>query len=499
MSKLIRRLGQLAGAAPGRGAIVGTEIELSWAGLLAAVEELAGQLSSTRSLGLHLANSPAWIVADLAGIGAHLQVIPLPTFFSQGQMRHALADGNVDTVITDDPGPFREICSVRWQQAIRVAGTELTLLRLADAADIALPGHKVTYTSGTTGDPKGVVLPVGHIETVAESLHEASAATEDDRALVLFPLATLLENIGSVYVPILAGARIVVPNPSETGLRGSSGIDVELFARMLARHRPTTMILPPQLLKLVIGLASRNRLPDSFRYIAVGGAPVGKGLMERAKRLGLPVSQGYGLSEACSVVAVNTLGDNRHGSVGKPLPHARVRISPDGEILVGGTVFRGYLNQGGGCVGEVATGDLGYLDEQGYLFVTGRRKDVIITGYGRNISPEWIESECQAHPAIAQAAIFGDGEPFLTAVLTPQPMSAGSSRNYVGQLADALSEVNRSLPDYAQVARFVVSKQPFSTVTQELTANGRPRREIIGERYARQLRQVYEQRHEHIF
>ena len=146
------------------------------------------------------------------------------------------------------------------------------------------------------------------METVAVALATAAEASSSDRALVLLPLSILLENTGSVYAPVIAGAEIHVPDPADTGIRGSSQVDSSAFARMLQRIRPSTLIVPPQLLKLLVALARAGQLPDSFRYIAVGGAPTGMSLLEAARDLGLPVYQGYGLSEACSVVAVNPPG-----------------------------------------------------------------------------------------------------------------------------------------------------------------------------------------------
>ena len=262
------------------------------------------------------------------------------------------------------------------------------------------------------------------------------------------------------------------------------------------------MILPPQLLKLVVGLASQQLFPDSFRYIAVGGAPIGKTLLDQAEALNLPVFQGYGLSEACSVLSVNRPGEQRSGSVGKPLPHADINISDDGEIIASGTIFNGYLNSTKEPSGELATGDLGYIDDDGYLFITGRKKDTIITDYGRNSAPEWLESELQAHPDIGQAAVFGNHKPWPSAMLVPSAALTHRCRendiSLVNELNNAVDDINHQLPDYAQIRRFLIADQPFNMKNSELTGNGRPRRDVIAQHYADEITAMYEENNEYV-
>jgi long-subunit acyl-CoA synthetase (AMP-forming) len=502
MITVLQQLQQLAASSPDSSAVTGSDYTLSWSSLSLAIGSLADKLRPCHTVGLYLQNSPAWIVSDLAAASAEIRNTPLPTFFSDEQLQYAISDAHIDIIITDNPSRLSTLIEIIEQEMIDVCGTALSLIRLSTTKNPDTPACKITYTSGTTGTPRGVILQQRHIESVAQSLCAASQASDSDRALVMLPLSTLLENIGSVYTPILAGAQIIVPDAAETGLSGSSSIDIQAFATMLDKYRPTTMILPPQLLKLVVGLATQGQLPDSFRYIAVGGAPVGGTLLEQARALDLPIYQGYGLSEACSVVTVNTPDKQRIGSVGKPLPHSQVQISDAGEILVSGTIYDGYLNAPTPTGKTLATGDLGYMDDDGYLYITGRRKDVIITGYGRNVSPEWLEAQLQAHADIAQAAIYGNGRAFLTAVIVP---SASMYHVHQGQLSEmldsftyTLESINAGLPDYARVTEFIIAEQPFSPNNNELTANGRPRREVIGQHYARQIADIYEEKNEQL-
>jgi len=481
MSAIIQSLEMLRLSSPGKTAISGSQQTLNWQQLHDEVTSLTPALNACKTLGLCMNNSPAWIVADISAINAGVTNIPLAVLFSDAQLQHIIADARIDTVITDQPQRFESLATVLSRRDIEIAGVVSTILQIETRFTVHPPAAKVTYTAGSTGTPRGVRLGLTAMETVADSLATAAEARENERALVLLPLSILLENIGSVYVPILAGAEVVVPDASELGIQDSSKIDVPAFVAAINRIRPNTLIVPPNLLKLLVGLAQEQQLPDSFRFIAVGGAPVGAALLEAAEQAGLPVYQGYGLSECCSVVTVATPQKNRRGSVGKPLPHARVRIDDDGEIHVGGVTFDGYLNESDQGGDEIATGDIGYFDDDGYLFVTGRNRHRIITGYGRNISPEWLESELVAHPSIGQAVVFGDELPILTAVVVP-----AAALDFDDLLA-VITQVNSKLPDYAHIDDYILADQPFTVANSELTAAGTPARSVIKQRYAEQI------------
>jgi pyrroloquinoline quinone (PQQ) biosynthesis protein C len=162
------------------------------------------------------------------------------------------------------------------------------------------------------------------------------------------------------------------------------------------------------------------------------------------------------------------------GSVGKPLPHARVRVAADGEIEVAGTPMLGYLGGPPHTRQWWPTGDLGSIDADGFVHVRGRKKNVIITAFGRNVSPEWVEAHLQAQPAIAHAVVFGEGAPALSAVLWPVRPETGDAT-----FAQAVEAANATLPDYARVLHWTRAQQPFSVQAGMATANGRPQRAAI--------------------
>ena len=259
----------------------------------------------------------------------------------------------------------------------------------------------------------------------------------------------------------------------------------ELLAA-LHRYLPTTVILVPQLLKLLVECASAGgSLPSSLRFVAVGGAPCASRLIERASALGLPVFEGYGLSEAGSVISMNLPLAHRAGSVGMPLPHASVRVAGDGEIVVTDNLFRGYLGEGSSPPREWPTGDLGHLDADGYLYVTGRKKTAFATAFGRNVSPEWVEGELASDPAVLQAALFGEGRDRNVAVLVTHPAATRA------RIEAAVKAANARLPDYARVAAWHGCVTPFTAANGLAQASGSPNRRAIARHFADELETLY--------
>ncbi len=454
---------------------------VAWSGatLLDHATRLSDRLDGVdlRRVASRLDNGADWLSLDLALRRLGAVHVPLPTFFSPGQIAHATVGSGAQCIVTGAGSPPPE--GVDALEKIALSPT-LDAWRLA-TRPTALPDGTacITYTSGTTGRPRGVCLGAAAMRTVAGSLADAARPLAPRRHLCLMPLSTLLENVAGLYAALLADAEIVVPPLADIGYTGAAGLDVPTLLACLHRHRPESVILLPQLLlALVMAAEQGQRLPDSIRFMAVGGGRVGPRLMARAEALGLPVFEGYGLTECGSVVSLNRPGANRPGSVGQPLPHARVAIV-DGEIRVDGVRCLGYLGEAGPPPGAIATGDLGHLDEDGYLHVTGRRKHVFITAFGRIVSPEWVESELLQHPAIAQAIVWGEARATNLAILWPRRADLDDA-----SLARAVDEVNAGLPDYARIGEVIRAPRPFTVADGLMTANGRPRRDAILARHA---------------
>jgi long-subunit acyl-CoA synthetase (AMP-forming) len=216
--------------------------------------------------------------------------------------------------------------------------------------------------------------------------------------------------------------------------------------------------------------------------VAVGGAAVGASLVLAARQVGIPAHEGYGLSEGASVQTLNLPGADRPGSAGKPLPHARLRLNSRGEIEIAGSLFSGYLGEAASSGEWWPTGDLGEIDAEGFVHVRGRIKHVLITAFGRNVSPEWVETALRSGPTLAQAVVFGDGEPALSAVVWPLTAALTDT-----QIQAGIDAANQTLPDYAQVRHWVRAQAAFAVDTGLATANGRPQRGAILDLHAETL------------
>jgi len=443
------------------------------------------QIEHCRCVATLLDNSPHWVEADDTLSAAGITHVPRPLFFSPVQCRHAIDSAGVDLVITDRPDDILALDS-----DFDPIGTWKTLSLLAREINepaVLPPGTaKITFTSGTTGDPKGVCLSAGQMTATATALAEVLAPLGLTRHLCALPLPVLLENVAGILAPRLIGMSVAIPPLAETGLMGAAGFDAPRFARCLEDNAADSVILLPQMLEAWLAEIESGRLapPSRLRFAAVGGARVSADTLLRARAAGIPVFEGYGLSECASVVSLNRPGTDRPGSVGRPLPHLSVTIAADGEILIAGQTHLGYLGEPP-TRASLATGDLGNLDEEGFLSIAGRKKAIIITALGRNVSPEWVESELQREPAIAQAAVFGEARPWLSAVI----VARGATH---AEIEAAVARVNASLPDYARIRHFILANAPFSPANGMATANGRPRRAAIAAHYPHPLEHRYE-------
>ena len=489
---LFDRIAHFAHSDPHSTALSGSNHRISYEQLWLQISALADRLQQAgiARLALQLDNGLPWALIDLACAKAGIVVIPVPHFFSPEQQKWLLESSGADALI----GPHHQ----GWQASapLLLSVGELPLWRYQPVRVPTLPAGtaKITYTSGSTGQPKGVCLSLEHMMAVCDSLARRVAPAQVEKHLTLLPLTTLLENLTGLYVPLLTGACSRIPSLGELGFSGSSKLDPATLTQALLRWPTHSLVLVPELLRLLLALCSADvalaeRL-TSLRFVAVGGGKVAPELISRARKLGLPVFEGYGLSECGSVVALNGPDGHSLGSVGQPLPHCRIKIAADGEILVEGAAMLGYLGSDeqqparlatdDPSTVQIATGDLGHLDEAGYLHITGRKKNVQITAFGRNFSPEWIEAEAQLCPAIARIVIFGDGQPANVALIQSRPGADA-------QMAQQVEQLNQRLPDYARIHHWL----PV-TLDQHpdlLTVNGRPRRERIYHHFSRQISQ----------
>lgn len=481
----------LAAFGPHRPALVDDQGALAAADVQRLALEEAHWLATrgVDRLGLLAGNGRGWAISDLALTAGGRVGVPLPAHFGGAQLAHALNGAGVAGVLTDEPERILGL-GLGFAPSASSPRTGLVLLVRAVAALPPLPAGtaRITYTSGSTAEPKGVCLSEATLAAVARSVGAIAGERGVSRHLALLPLATLLENVAGLHGAWLAGATCHLPSAVPAAIARGALEPAALLAAVTA-HDAQSLILVPELLRiLVAGAESGWKPPAAARFFAVGGARVSPLLLERAAAAGLPVHEGYGLSECGSVVSLNRPGGERRGSVGRVLPHARVRIGERGEIHVAGALMAGYVGDTGEPPAEIATGDCGELDADGYLYVKGRLKNVFITSYGRNLSPEWIESELSQENAIGQAVVFGEARAHVVALVAP-----AHPRVSAGAIAGAIARANSRLPAYARVARYQLMDEPLSAVNGLLTANGRPRRPAIEARYGPVIERLHEE------
>ncbi len=416
--------------------------------------------------------------------------VPLPGSFAAAQMTHALDDAGVDAVLTDDT-PALQTLLPGWRRdgTSPISGLHRFRRQLDFTSRPVAPAgtRKITYTSGSTANPKGVCLSGPALEAIAESVAGATRELAIDRHLCILPLATLLENVAGLYAPLLRGATCVVPPSSITGM-SYGGLDATRLLGTISREQPNSLILVPELLQVLVIAAERGwQSPASLRFIAVGGAKVSRELLARADAVGIPVYEGYGLSECASVVCLNTPAARRAGTVGRPLPHVRVRVDAAGQVHVAGNTMLGYLGEAPRApLDEIATGDLGVFDGDGYLQLHGRSGNRFITSFGRNVSPEWVECEISQRLLGRPVLVHGESRPYVVALV-------GASADDVSDAAveSAIDSANAALPNYAHVRRWARASAPFTFADGTLTANGRLRRREIHSRLGALLDELY--------
>ncbi|MFG1346389.1 AMP-binding protein [Xanthobacter autotrophicus DSM 431] len=441
---------------------------LSRAGLMADAARLAEQIPETiRVIGIHASSGRPWAVAQLACVVSGRVAVPLPTFFSAQQLAHILRDAGVEMVLAENVGDALPAGIACLPIAVTGQGGEMPAFREGFGT--------VIYTSGSTGQPKGVRHMSGQLAWSTAALAEATRASEDDSYLSVLPLSLLLESLCAVFIPAFVGGRAhFATELSEAVGRGApAGL-----AAAFELHRPTTGVVVPELLRVWVAelLAHRRRAPDSMRFVAVGGAPVPPRLAELAWQLGIPVHEGYGLSECCSVVALNRPGARVPGTVGEPLPGLSVSIR-EGEILVEGpSVSDGYLG-GRPAMHPWATGDIGALGDGGRLTVFGRKDNVVCTQLGRNVSPEWVETAILDDPGVAFCAVAESGAG-LAALVVPTPAASGWFADAGARaVEDRIATRCAQLPAYARPGHVKVLSLAEAKGQSLITANGRIRRQ----------------------
>ena len=397
-----------------------------------------------------------------------------------------------------------------WQQGAR--GLDEIFRREA-----ALTGDDlatIMYTSGTTGNPKGVMLTHENLRSNAASTCTQIDVHSDDVQLSWLPYSHIYARTVDHYLTSAGGMTMALAESIDTLIVNLAEIQpmwMNSVPRFYEKVWSTVEHLAPE--------ARAARLRSIFgpriRNLSSGGAPLPTHLAEGFAAAGIPLLQGYGLTESSPVISFNSIECNRLGSVGRPIEGVEVRIAPDGEILTRGPhVMRGYWKDPQATAaalvdGWLHTGDVGHIDADGFLFITDRKKDLIITSGGKNIAPTELERLLVSDPAIDQAVIYGDRRPFVSAILVPnfavletECAARGWTLDAAGDLIQTpaildffQAKVDRLMEAVSQperVKKCLVMSRPFRISDGELTATLKLRRRHILAEFEPQLAALYE-------
>ncbi len=406
-----------------------------------------------------------------------------------------------------------------------------------EQADLAT----LIYTSGTTGPPKAVMLSHGNLAWTATTLIDAGSGAPGDVMLSYLPLSHIAEQMASIHVPATVGATVYFAESLEKipdGLRvarptlffGVPRIWEKFHSAMLKKFAEVTGVKKhlltwarsvatavhirknqgesiPRSLQLQYQVANKLVLHkvkvalgfDRVRQCITGAAPIAREVLEFFQSIDIPISEIYGQSEDSGPTSLNLKGRTKLGTVGVPLPGLQVKLADDGEIMIKGpNVFLGYLKDQAATDeilhdGWLASGDLGQFDRDGFLSIVGRKKEIIITAGGKNITPRNIEAEIQRCAHVADAVVIGDRRKFLTVLLTLSPEATGkhSDPTVLAEIQQAIDAGNAHLARVEQVKKFTVLPTAFSTESGEYTPTMKLRRSVIAKKYAVQIDAMY--------
>jgi long-chain acyl-CoA synthetase len=514
-------------------------------------------------------NRPEWAIADLAIMAAG--AITVPAYTTNTAENHAYLlnhSGAAAAVVSGDRLARPLLPALAQAPSIKLL---IAMEPLRDAEQLAVPvltwaealalGQQTAatgadpvaaltsddlacfiYTSGTGGNPKGVMLTHGNIISNvagAQAVLKTLDLSDDEVFLSFLPLSHAYEHTGGQFLPMAVGAQIYyadglealasnflevrptvvacVPRLYEVMrqriLRTTArqqGLKVKLFARALelgskAYERPGEISMVERvfnrLLDRLVRDVVRARFGGRIKALISGGAPLNYDVGLFFTALGVPLFQGYGLTECSPVISVNSPGQVKLHTVGRPIPTMEVRIAADGEILARGpSVMRGYWRDEAGTRqvlrdGWLHTGDVGVIDADGFLQITDRKKDIIVNSGGDNVAPQRVEGVIALQPEIAQVIVYGDGRPHLVALVVPDAEFATTfarqhklkpelaelacHKDFERALGDAVARANEHLSVIERVRHFRVMPEPFTIEQGTMTPTLKLRRQLI--------------------
>jgi long-chain acyl-CoA synthetase len=433
---------------------------------------------------------------------------------------------------------------------LRARGRERDASEVADRIRGVSPSDPYTfiYTSGTTGPPKGCVLTHGNYRSVISMCEQTAVLETGDIVYLYLPLAhsfalliqLIAVDLGAVvgywggdpkgivgelmavkphYLPSVPRIfekiyTLVTASGDPEKIRAATQLGLKVRELQAAGQPvPEQLQVPFDQADQELFANVRNVFGGRLRQATTGAAPIAKEILEFFYACGVPVLEGYGMTETATASTISTLEHHKFGSVGRPLPGCEVRIAEDGEVLIRGPhIFQGYYKMEDKSFGTIEegwmhTGDLGALDEDGYLTITGRKKDIIITAGGKNLTPANLENDLKQSRWISQAVMYGDRRPYPVALLTldpeeivhfarehdlPEDAAALSREPKVRELVQGiLDEVNSRYARVEQIKKFVLLDHDLSQETGELTPTLKVKRNVVNEKYEPLFDQLY--------
>lgn len=493
-------------------------------------------------VGILSENRAEWLIADVAVLSTGAADVTMHAPLVPGQVQYQLAHSGARVVIVSNQDQADKVLAglpalpdlkvlvsfepvevggrlryFSWDQLLQLgrelgdAGLERVLDRERQLTHESLA--TLIYTSGTTGNPKGVMLTHGNLVTNAEAVAEMTPFTTDDIVLSWLPYSHIYARTVDHYLTILTCGTLHLAESMET------------LPADLAEIHPTLMNAVPRFYEKVWSsvesLAPEGRrdcLKKLFgprvRWLSSGGAPLPRHIAEGFHEAGMLLLQGYGLTESSPVISFNRLDSYRLETVGQAIPGVEIKIADDGEILTRGPhVMRGYWKDPEATAqtiteGWLRTGDVGRIDDDGFLSITDRKKDLIITSGGKNIAPNELERILLTDPYIDQIVLYGDRKPFVSALIVPQLEALQAKAHelawaieYDGEffrpgpivdfLASRVERLMEAVSKPERVKAFLLLGRPFSLEKDELTPTRKVRRRQIIDCYRDRLDALY--------
>lgn len=458
-----------------------------------------------------MGNVPEWPISDIGTIIAGGVGVGLYPTSSADQIAYIIDHSDAEFVLVDSREQLQKVLSVRDQLpkvrqiiALDAAGFDgVTSYRdliergranrsrlaplLKERAEGAAPDDIaiMVYTSGTTGPPKGACLSHRYILNSVESLRQTIPIYDTDVSFSYLPFCHVAERISGLYNRLYAGASAYFVH------------DLARLGEYMLEVKPTVFASLPRFFEKIHARAVADEaanVKDYFggriRLATSGGAPLPMEVAEFFEAAGLPILQAYGLTENVCV-AFNRPDNYKFGTVGPPMPGCEVRIAEDKEILVRSEMmFSGYYKAPEETAkvfrdGWLLTGDLGEFDEDGFLKIIGRKKEIIVTSTGKKVSPALLENMLKEHHLISQAMVYGEGRSFLVALIT---LNATAPRETIQAMVD---NVNRRVSSTESIKRFAMLDRDFDVGRDEITPTGKLKRDVITNRFREVIDELY--------